>query len=162
MKYNPQRIITEWLQHAFQLKLRVSHVRCKTGDYRILLSSWKRWRRIIWWFPPILYYIVNCQFPWKKTQIEKNKKWELDSVFWVKFTPFCFNNFVLLASGIPQDFAGNYMITNGGELTQLVNPFFSIAPFLFLLKTSENLSVFWCFQGVEKGSLGTNGLGLYQ
>ena len=23
MKYNPQRIITEWLQYAFQLKLRV-------------------------------------------------------------------------------------------------------------------------------------------
>ena len=28
------------------------------------------------------------------------------------------------------------------------------APFLYLLKTSEKLTVFWCFQGVEKGCIG--------
>ena len=32
-----------------------------------------------------------------------------------------------------------------------INPFVPDAPFLFPLKTSENLTVFWCFQGVEKG-----------
>ena len=31
-----------------------------------------------------------------------------------------------------------------------INPFVPSAPFLYLLKTSENLTVFWCFQGVEK------------
>ena len=35
-----------------------------------------------------------------------------------------------------------------------INPFVPNAPFLYPLKTSENLSVFWCFQGVEKGCLG--------
>ena len=28
------------------------------------------------------------------------------------------------------------------------------APFLYPLKTSENLTVFWCFQGIEKGYVG--------
>ena len=32
-----------------------------------------------------------------------------------------------------------------------LNPFVHNAPFLYPLKTSENLKVFWCFQGVEKG-----------
>ena len=31
-----------------------------------------------------------------------------------------------------------------------VNPFVPNAPFLYPLKKSENLTVFWCFQGVEK------------
>ena len=31
-----------------------------------------------------------------------------------------------------------------------VNPFVPNAPFLYPLKTSENVSVFRCFQGVEK------------
>ena len=35
-----------------------------------------------------------------------------------------------------------------------INPFVSNAPFLYPLKTSENLTVFWCFQGVEKGCIG--------
>ena len=35
-----------------------------------------------------------------------------------------------------------------------VNPFVPSAPFLYPLKTSENLKVFWCFQGVEKGCTG--------
>ena len=35
-----------------------------------------------------------------------------------------------------------------------INPFISNAPFLYLMKTSENLTVFWCFQGVEKGCIG--------
>ena len=34
------------------------------------------------------------------------------------------------------------------------NPFVPNAPFLYPLKTSENLKVFWCFQGVEKGCIG--------
>ena len=34
------------------------------------------------------------------------------------------------------------------------NSFISNAPFLCPLKTSENLTVFLCFQGVEKGCTG--------
>ena len=33
-------------------------------------------------------------------------------------------------------------------------------PFLYPLKTSESLMIFWCFQEVKKGVLGTNGFGL--
>ena len=39
-----------------------------------------------------------------------------------------------------------------------IDPFVPSAPFLYLLKTLGNLIVFYCFQGVEKGCLGTNGL----
>ena len=35
-----------------------------------------------------------------------------------------------------------------------LNPFVHNALFLYPLKTSENLSVFWYFQGVEKGCIG--------
>ena len=34
------------------------------------------------------------------------------------------------------------------------NIFVPNAPFLYLLKTSENLTAFLCFQGVEKGCIG--------
>ena len=37
------------------------------------------------------------------------------------------------------------------------NPFVPNAPFLYPLKASENRKVF-CFQGVEKGFIGNNGL----
>ena len=42
-----------------------------------------------------------------------------------------------------------------------INPFVPTAPFLYSLKASENLKVFWCFKGVEKGALGTDGLIFY-
>ena len=35
-----------------------------------------------------------------------------------------------------------------------INPFVPNAPFLYPLKISENLTVFWCFQEVEKGWMG--------
>ena len=35
-----------------------------------------------------------------------------------------------------------------------LNPFVPNALFFYPLKTSENLTVFWCFQGVEKGCIG--------
>ena len=35
-----------------------------------------------------------------------------------------------------------------------ISPFIPNAPFLYPLKTSENLKVFWWFQGVEKGCIG--------
>ena len=35
------------------------------------------------------------------------------------------------------------------------NPFVPSAPFLYPLKTSENLTVFWCFQEVKKGFFGS-------
>ena len=34
------------------------------------------------------------------------------------------------------------------------NPFVPNASFFYPLKTSENFTVFWCFQGVEKGCIG--------
>ena len=34
------------------------------------------------------------------------------------------------------------------------NPFVANAPFLYPLKTSENLIVFWCSQGIEKECIG--------
>ena len=37
------------------------------------------------------------------------------------------------------------------EMGLFLNPFVPSAPFLYPLKTSENLMVFWCFLGVEKG-----------
>ena len=40
------------------------------------------------------------------------------------------------------------------RFAKIVYQFVSSAPFLCLLKTSENLTVFWCFQGVEKGCIG--------
>ena len=35
-----------------------------------------------------------------------------------------------------------------------LNPFVINATFLYPLKTSEKLTVFWCFQGLEKGCIG--------
>ena len=35
-----------------------------------------------------------------------------------------------------------------------VNLFVPNAPFLYPLKTSKNFTVFWCFQGLEKGCIG--------
>ena len=40
------------------------------------------------------------------------------------------------------------------EYLNLINPFVPNAPFLFPVKTSENLKVFWRFQGVEKLCIG--------
>ena len=34
---------------------------------------------------------------------------------------------------------------------KMIKPFVPNASFLYPLKTSENLTVFWCFQGIEKG-----------
>ena len=36
----------------------------------------------------------------------------------------------------------------------MFDPFIANAPFLYLLKTSENGKVFWCFQVAEKGCIG--------
>ena len=36
----------------------------------------------------------------------------------------------------------------------MLNPFVPNAPFYYPLNTSENLPVFWCIQGVEKGCIG--------
>ena len=39
------------------------------------------------------------------------------------------------------------------SIHEKVNPFVPNAPFLYTLETSENLTVFSCFQGVEKGCI---------
>ena len=39
--------------------------------------------------------------------------------------------------------------------TKNINLFASNAPFLYPLKTSENLTVFLCFQAAEKGCIGS-------
>ena len=44
----------------------------------------------------------------------------------------------------------------------IINPFVPKAPFLYLVKTSENIITFSdVFKGYRKGALGTNGLKLY-
>ena len=43
-----------------------------------------------------------------------------------------------------------------------INPFVANEPFLYLLKTLENLNIFWCFQGVEKGFTGNKWVNLFQ
>ena len=47
-------------------------------------------------------------------------------------------------------FAKNFTLRAIVEL----NPLVPNAPFLYPLKTSENLKVFWCFYGVQKGCIG--------
>ena len=39
----------------------------------------------------------------------------------------------------------------------LIKPFVPNAPFLYPLKTSENLTVFLCFQGVQRDASGMDG-----
>ena len=43
----------------------------------------------------------------------------------------------------------------GTDIFHLFNPFVPNPPFLYSLKTSENLTVYGYFQGVEKGSFGS-------
>ena len=45
-------------------------------------------------------------------------------------------------------------------LCHLLKPFVLNAPFRYPLKTSEKLTVFWCFQEVEKGCIGNNWVNL--
>ena len=40
------------------------------------------------------------------------------------------------------------------RVLNLFNPFVPNAPFFYPLKTSENLTIFWCFQGIEKWCIG--------
>ena len=58
-----------------------------------------------------------------------------------------------------QRFSGVFIVKFDGVeqinpscLTRL-NPFIASATFLYLLKTTENLTVLWCFQGVLKGCI---------
>ena len=46
-----------------------------------------------------------------------------------------------------------YLDTMDGQ-KWLLDPIVSNAPFFYALKTPENLMVFWCFQGVDKGCIG--------
>ena len=48
------------------------------------------------------------------------------------------------------------VICNRVITRRYINSFVPSAPFLDPLKTSEDLTVFWCFQGVEKGCIGNN------
>ena len=47
------------------------------------------------------------------------------------------------------------------NLKQPFNAFVPNAPFLYPLKISENLTVFWCFQGVEKEWIGNEWVKLF-
>ena len=40
------------------------------------------------------------------------------------------------------------------SFSMILKPFVSNVPFLYPLKTSRNLTVFWCFQGVQKACIG--------
>ena len=43
----------------------------------------------------------------------------------------------------------------------VINPIVLHAPFICPLKTSKNLKVFWCFQGVHEGCIGKNWVKLF-
>ena len=43
-----------------------------------------------------------------------------------------------------------------GKKPMYINPFVPNAAFLYPLKTSENLTIFWCFQVVVKGCIGND------
>ena len=47
------------------------------------------------------------------------------------------------------------------SVSEKVNPFVPNAPFLYPLKISENLTVFWCFQRVEIGCIGNEWIKQY-
>ena len=58
-----------------------------------------------------------------------------------------------LRLGVVGEFALSFSNTRTKDLLYL-NPFVPNVPFLYPLKTSNNFTVFWCFQGVEKGCNG--------
>ena len=45
---------------------------------------------------------------------------------------------------------------------KFLNPFVPKAPFRHPLETSENRKIFWCFQGVDKGSIGKKRVNPFQ
>ena len=47
------------------------------------------------------------------------------------------------------------------NMKMLVNPFHATRLFRYALKTSENLKVFWCFQGVSKWASGMKWVNTY-
>ena len=51
-------------------------------------------------------------------------------------------------------FRDSYLVFVESSCLEFLNPFIPKAPFLYLLNTSENLSIFWCFQREEKRSIG--------
>ena len=67
-------------------------------------------------------------------------------------------NELLFSLKSTENHIGFMMLSGRLEINQFtqfsLNLFVPNAPFLFPLKTSENLTVFWYFQGVEKGCIG--------
>ena len=55
-----------------------------------------------------------------------------------------------------------FLMILGGNVGWLIcsNPFVLHAPFLYPLKTSESVTVLWCFQEVEKGCIGNTWINL--
>ena len=53
---------------------------------------------------------------------------------------------------VKEESSGNFVFQMSVMLRK-INLFGSNAPFLYLLKTSENRKIFRCFQGVEKGCI---------
>ena len=51
-------------------------------------------------------------------------------------------------------FIEKYRFVNKIYILLHFNPFVPSATFLYPFKTSEKLTIFWCFQGVEKGCIG--------
>ena len=51
--------------------------------------------------------------------------------------------------------SGNSVLHGVNPNLKKTKPFVPNAPFLYPLKTSENFKIFWCFQGVEKGFIGS-------
>ena len=113
-------------------------------ELSIILLKWiipilnKKWRWI-----SVLFYTPNTkQYKswWMLTRHSKFQ-WLRNYIFFKKeinFNIFIYNTSLFLLEELIQE-----------QLRFGVN-----APFLYPLKTSENLSVFWYFQGVEKGCAG--------
>ena len=61
---------------------------------------------------------------------------------------------ILMCSYWPSPTFWPLLFEADGEFQSFINPLVPNVPFLYPLKTSENLTVFWCFQGVEKWCIG--------
>ena len=57
-------------------------------------------------------------------------------------------------SFFPEGFFINFVFFTSRVFRNIFKLFVLNAAFLYPLKTSEDLKVFWCFQGVEKGCIG--------
>ena len=81
-----------------------------------------------------------------------------------------FTNVTLLLKKADQDHSEGFLLISSSENNKSsgklvkyvyqVNPFVPSTLFFYPLKTSENLTVFWCFQGIRKRCIGNEWVNL--